>query len=257
MSFKEKLVSKVATFLKVNLQKLAYEGKGITNETNPEKNGEMKALAGLFSDSSSTSIFFDIGANVGDFSKLVCQRFPSATVFSFEPNPNSFSSLQAEMASHEKCETINAGLGSEGGKQLLHYYKSSKKSSHASVFRDVLTDIHGRKDTEYVEVQITTIDDFCAEREIGRIDFLKIDTEGSELAVLQGATKLLSSGVIHAIQFEFNEMNIVSRVFLKDFYDLLKGYKFFRISSKGLLPLGSYNTRNEIFRMQNILAVKE
>jgi hypothetical protein len=105
-------------------------------------------------------------------------------------------------------------------------------------------------------VALNTLDDYCAERSLEKIDFIKIDTEGHELAVLQGGKQLIKSGRLPLIQFEFNEMNIVSKSVLKDFYALLQGYEFFRLMPNGLLPLGPYNSRNEIFVFQNILAVK-
>ena len=52
-------------------------------------------------------------------------------------------------------------------------------------------------------------------------------------------------------------MNVWSRVFLKDFYDNLKEYKLFRIKKGELIPLKEYNTINEIFKYQNILAIKK
>ena len=60
------------------------------------------------------------------------------------------------------------------------------------------------------------------EKKIDDIDFIKIDVEGHELAVLQGAVNMINQNRIKVIQFEFNVANILSRVFLKDFYDLLE-----------------------------------
>ena len=60
---------------------------------------------------------------------------------------------------------------------------------------------------------------------------------------------------IKCIQFEFNEMNVCARVFLKDYYELLPQYQFYRLVEKGLKSLGNYSPKNEIFRYQNILAV--
>ena len=51
------------------------------------------------------------------------------------------------------------------------------------------------------------------------------------------------------------EMNTVSKVFLRDFYETLAGYRFYRLDSRRLIPLGGYQPRNEIFQFQNVLAV--
>src|SRR5262249_34462259 len=66
-----------------------------------------------------------------------------------------------------------------------------------------------------------TGDTYCAHRGIGGIDLLKIDTEGSELLVLKGFEAMIASGGIDVVQFEYSRIDILSRLFLKDFYEFL------------------------------------
>ena len=68
---------------------------------------------------------------------------------------------------------------------------------------------------------------FCIKNNIDKIDLLKLDTEGSEYEVLLGGRKMLLNNKIKTIFFEFNEMNVFSRVFFRDFYKLLKNYKIY------------------------------
>jgi FkbM family methyltransferase len=53
-----------------------------------------------------------------------------------------------------------------------------------------------------IEVETDTIDDFCLRHEIGRIDLLKMDTQGAELLVLEGAERMLADGAIGVIYTE-------------------------------------------------------
>ena len=106
-----------------------------------------------------------------------------------------------------------------------------------------------------VEVSMDTMDNFTKKEGITYIDFLKIDTEGSELAVLQGASKLLENKSIGCIHFEFNEMNVISRTFFRDFRKLLHDYDLYRLLPKGLLPLDDSILFTEIFVYQNIIAL--
>jgi hypothetical protein len=108
-----------------------------------------------------------------------------------------------------------------------------------------------------VPFEIVSLDDFCSDEGIDRIDFLKIDMEGLELEVLRGATRMLKEQRFGIIQFEFGECDIFSRVFLRDFYQFLVGYRFARLCSQGLLDLGPYRHENEIFRNQNIVVVPD
>lgn len=99
------------------------------------------------------------------------------------------------------------------------------------------------------------LDQYCKDNAIDHIDFIKIDTEGHELSVLRGCEQLIYDHNLKVVQFEFNEMNVMSRSFLRDFYSILAGFSFYRLRQDGLLSLGKYNTRNEIFKFQNIIAV--
>jgi hypothetical protein len=106
------------------------------------------------------------------------------------------------------------------------------------------------------DIKMTTLDRYCERKGIIQVDFLKLDTEGHELEGLRGAKNLLESKKIKVIQFEFGEMNVFARVYLKDFYDLLKDYRFFRIDTHRLIPLPTWEREYEIFKFQNFVAIK-
>jgi hypothetical protein len=57
-----------------------------------------------------------------------------------------------------------------------------------------------------IQVCCTTLSAYCREKGIDRIDVLKIDTEGHDLAVLQGAEQMLSKGAIRFVYVEFNDL---------------------------------------------------
>ena len=86
---------------------------------------------------------------------------------------------------------------------------------------------------------------------------MKIDTEGHELQVLFGAIVAIQIRKIEVIQIEFNEMNVISKTFFKNIYDLLNGYHFFRLLPDGLVRLPIYRPiEYEIFAFQNIAAIQ-
>jgi hypothetical protein len=102
------------------------------------------------------------------------------------------------------------------------------------------------------------LSDFVKEHSIDYIDLLKIDTEGNEMKVLLGLKDFLAKGKVGAIHFEFNEMNVISRVFFKDYFDLLSNYNFYRLLPNGMLPIERYNPIDcEIFAYQNIVGIKK
>jgi Methyltransferase FkbM domain len=57
-----------------------------------------------------------------------------------------------------------------------------------------------------MQVRCTTLSSYCREKGIDRIDVQKVDTEGHDLAVLQGAEELLAKGAIRFVYVEFNDL---------------------------------------------------
>ena len=199
-------------------------------------------------------VLFDVGANIGDYSRALVEAFPGGRIFAFEPNPNTFAILKLDLAG-SRVNCIPAGLGSSAGAGALHVYPDNLITGHASRCAEVFTQFHGCTEPEKVPFTVTTLDSFCEEHAITRIDLLKIDTEGYELDVLKGARRMLEQNRIGMIQFEFGECDLYTRIFLRDFYDALPQYRFFRLNTHDLVPLGAHRPAHEIFLFQNILAV--
>jgi methyltransferase FkbM-like protein len=106
------------------------------------------------------------------------------------------------------------------------------------------------------KAEVVTIDEFARTRGIDEIELLKIDAEGAELDVLQGAGDLIRERRIKAIQFEIGEPDAVRNIWMRNYYDLLNGYSLYRLLPRGLLPLGPYRpTTHEVFRFQNVVAM--
>lgn len=241
----------------IELWEFADRRVGINNFVNDEVSGEAHVIRSVLPRiAPRDAVLFDVGANVGKYSEKLRKTFPHARIFAFEPNPQTFAQL-SRSAKENRIEPTMAAVGESVGKVELFILPNEWSDELATLHRDVLTDIHGGRNVEATMVDVVTLDDFCGSRGIDRIDFLKIDTEGHELSVLKGASRLLAANGMKTIQFEFNEMNIVSRSFLRDFYQLLPCHRFYRLGGNRLIPLGAYRAHNEIFRFQNILAVHD
>lgn len=198
-------------------------------------------------------VVVDVGANVGLYSGLALESCPSAQVFAFEPHPETFQKLQRNLPN---IQAFNVGMGSAAGSFTMYDY-ADQASSHASLYAEVFTDIHQRPHRSF-DIEIRTLDAVIPELGIEHIDLLKVDVEGHELEVFKGAAQCLQKGMVQAIQFEFNEMNIASRTYFKDFFDYLKGYRFFRLLPNGYYPIEHYSpVQCEIFAFQNIVCFKK
>ena len=239
------------------LNKLLYHcslsGLGILNYESNHLSGEGKFLSSYLR-GKINCIVFDVGANIGNYSAAIFKINPSATIYAFEPHPRTFQKLIVNIK-NSNFYPHNFAVGHEVGVLSLYDYEDNNGSSHASLFKDVIETIHKARSVEH-KVSVITLDAFMKSRSIDMIDLLKIDTEGNELNVIRGILKYLSHGKVKAIHFEFNEMNVSSRTYFKDFWDILPNYDFYRMLPDGLAEIKSYSpVFCEIFAYQNIVAI--
>jgi len=127
--------------------------------------------------------FVDIGAHIGYYTLLAAEIVgPKGRVFAFEPDPENFALLEANIKAagvEEYVVAVNAAIGlNHGGKSEL--YLSRTNSGDHRLFATP-----GRT---HVEVPVLALDRYLS---YGDVDFIKCDTQGYEWAVLAGARNLL------------------------------------------------------------------
>jgi FkbM family methyltransferase len=138
---------------------------------------------------------------------------------------------------HAQC----AGLGRVVGDGTLFRYGSDQTNSlfaKADGAEQFLFDSSYMGECGTVQVKMTTIDDFCKDESIGQIDLLKIDTQGYELEVLKGATRLLNSKSIGIIYTEVCFVRYYQhQPLFQDVYDYLykQGYRLVALYESGYL----------------------
>lgn len=254
----KKIILFLTKWLKIDLVILAFKNIGVMNSGNLEKTGEKFVIDNLLPKkiTASSPVLFDVGGNIGEYAIYLKNIFPTANIFSFEPNPKAFAVMKEKLAEFNNVACENIGLGPTVGSEKMFSYSKVENSAFGTLNKAALSDLYKMDDRiEEINFSINTIDNCCAQKNISQIDFLKIDTEGQELNVLKGAEQMIKNNKIKIIQFEFNNFNVYYRIFLKDFYGLLNNYNFYRAHRNGLIALGDYDTINEIFKFQNIIAI--
>jgi len=227
---------------------------GILNYENSHVSGERQFLRNLLTGLKSP-VIFDIGANEGHYTNTILSINPSAIIYAFEPHPETYKRLTANISA-PSVRTINAAVGDEDGVVQLYDYETGTGSSHASLYKEVIEEIHKASSAEHT-VRIMKLDGFVEKESVNNINLLKIDTEGNELKVLSSFMDYIKSGKVDAIHFEFNEMNVVSRSLFKDFWLLLEGYDFYRLLPNSMLKIQNYNPLLcELFAYQNVVALR-
>jgi FkbM family methyltransferase len=140
-------------------------------------------------------LVFDVGANRGQSVSKYLNWFPNADVYGFEPSDEPLNELKSNFSAHNRVEAINVALGSEvGSKELLVGNNSERGSFH---FNETGEQVMRRQ-----RVKVETLDNFCKSKNVDRVNFLKIDTEGHDMDVIKGAKGMLSSHSIDLVQLE-------------------------------------------------------
>lgn len=232
----------------------ALRGLGILNYESSNASGETFFIRRLLPKllSSAKPVFMDVGANVGHYSESLRDSYPTAAIFAFEPNPKAFLKLEARL--NDKVRSINIGLSDSVGELSLFDRADDQGSEHASLYSEVISEIHGAK-ADASTIEVTTIDLFCEANKISEVALLKVDTEGHELKVMLGASKMIREGRIGIVQIEFNEMNRVSKCFYHDLISLFPKHKFYRLLPSGLLNIPAAPVHQEIFAFQNLIGI--
>jgi|GEM_PF-4835270 len=146
-------------------------------------------------------VFIDIGANIGWYSVLIGKSSAKCKCYSFEPHPQVYRSLTRHIHINkvtDKVIPINSGLGRKQEKKVLYTFRDYGHG-HSS-----LSDL-GSSDYETSQVTIITLDSFILEYNVNGIKIIKLDVEGAELDVLNGATNLLKSNEPPVWIIEMNE----------------------------------------------------
>jgi FkbM family methyltransferase len=176
--------------------------------------------------------FVDIGANVGVYSVLASGVAKSHSL-SFEPIPSTFRRLRRNIRYNdldEKVELFNLGVGDKEEKLIF--------SDSLDAINHVIQDSGFNGPT--TEVPVNSLDNILSGRPI---NFMKVDVEGFEANVINGAFKTLATNTLNVIIIETNG--------LSDQYEFGQNYIHNKLVEFGFQP---YNYLPEKRALQKITA---
>jgi FkbM family methyltransferase len=233
-------------YQKFELQVLRARGYGY----DPGTESEVQVALSLLQLEETSLIAFDIGANYGDYTSALLKQAPNSYVHAFEPSPPIHSRLRERFEGDERVDVHQFGFSNHTAEvQLFSDNFNGKMSSlakrnleHLNVKFDLAT-----------KISVRTLNDYCTQANVIP-HLIKIDVEGFEFQVIQGAAELLSQ--IRLIQFEFGGTNIDTKVFFRDFWEILvgAGFEIFRLTPRGLVRIERYSETHEVFVFSNFYA---
>jgi FkbM family methyltransferase len=187
-------------------------------------------------------IIFDVGCFVGNFSRNLKKKLnlKNKNFYLFDANPN----LKIKdfkynnLVFSDKIQIRNFYLNEFFPSSGSSLKEDTKNDLKWNITRKLIT-LSPNKGFKILKVKTNTIDNFCKNNKIIKIDILKIDVEGSELEVLKGSKKILNK--THLIQLEIyqNKKNFIK--IEKKITRLLKKYNFYKIREKKIWSVSLFS----------------
>lgn len=178
-------------------------------------------------------IVFDLGAQTGCFS-LLAKYLPNSSWYSFEPIQEAVNALKENLLINEidNVRVIEMAASNFSGKTILRM-----PTMDAWGLSTLGANVLRFKTAIEREIDCINLDSFVKENNIAKVDFMKLDTEGSELFILLGAQELIMRDQ-PIILMEYNEINMAQCGVLKSQIDEFltqMGYEWKLISSEDIL----------------------
>ena len=236
------------------IKKIINKIKGLDSEYsyNIYENGEfelMKKISKL-----KFKEIFDVGCHHGEWSLALNSLTTENKIHTFEIANSNFKILEKKL-NNNKFINNNYGLSNNEG--IIDYKDYGDGSQvNTSIIQSNFHDSHLKFIIKKTKVK--SGDAYCKEKNIKFIDFLKIDTEGSEHLVLEGFSNMLSQTNIRLIQFEYGYANGDTKFLMKDFFNFFmkKNYIVAKLRKKIKFKEWNYSF-NDFNSGPNYIAINE
>lgn len=142
----------------------------------------------------------DVGANIGLWAMGAARRVgPEGSVHAFEPVPNNFLRMERNLVLNGLKQVTSRQIAlSDTVGHTVFYAATADNSGVGSLSQ-------GDNASRPIEIDMTTIDNYCETNSIPCVDLIKVDVEGAEQLVFRGASRLLASAEAPVIMFETDE----------------------------------------------------
>jgi FkbM family methyltransferase len=195
---------------------------------------------------------FDVGANRGQYAQSLRSIGYSGEIHSFEPIPGDFGKLKEAAAGDPAWHVHNCALGRAAGTSELNLVDSGGEDT---VFSSFLSPAHAMipQNVTRIEVQVRTLDDMACDipalRDDRRKLFLKLDTQGYDIEVCEGAKAVMSR--IRGLQSEISVVQIYD-----DQPDYIEALQYYRGLGFSVMDLAVVNrtANNEVLEYDCIMA---
>jgi FkbM family methyltransferase len=148
----------------------------------------------------------DIGANEGQFARLIREIFPDAKLYSFEPLGDCFAKVDAYLKEFGPGKAFPVAIGAENTSSRIHRSAFSPSSSLLKMGKLHAEEFPQTAETRYEDIQVRRLDDVASELSIEPPCIVKIDVQGFENQLIEGGRKTLANA--HAVVMELSSYEL-------------------------------------------------
>ena len=196
----------------------------------------------------------DIGANLGFYTSLFAKSAgETGRVYAFEPDPLMFAILKKRTSKSSSVTAECLGLSDHSGEAVLYCSRANRADNRIAPSHT--------EPTEQVTIKLETFDSFARYQNITRIDGVKMDVQGAEIAVLRGMRDVMKKMPPRWILLEFSPEHLRgAKENPADLWQLLAQYRY----TPFLLEHGSLLSIADVLKLEqqassftNIFAMRE
>ena len=219
----------------------------------PETNGEYWLVKQVLARAGSDAVLLDIGANKGDWTEqvLACARDAALPVHihAFEPFSATRQMLEARFTTNASVAVHACAMSNRPGAATLY-------ANHAGSGTNSMHPVSGKHQES---IAVTTLDEFLTQQNIDTVTFAKIDVEGFDGLVLEGARGSLAKGVFDLVQFEYNWRWLLNSQSLKNVFQLIEDlpYRLGKLAGEKIIVFEEWHFEMDRFFENNYVLLRK
>ena len=228
------------------------------------KGGPIGAVARLSQHSERSGAVLDVGVNRGTMALYLCRLFSDLPIHLIEPIPGQCEYVRERFARFPTVRVHQLALSNDTGEADFHLADHVGSSSLFTNTGDEATQHSSHATAQTFTVPVARLDDWCAQQGVAHISCMKIDAQGSEYNILEGAQGLLSRDAIDIVMLEWFAIPHYDGVpLLDEILTLMRGHDYLlydifpsRRLRNGQLRFGDAVFISDTFRKTRLPAAK-
>lgn len=181
----------------------------------------------LIKNTDTTLTIFDVGCNKGFYTDYLLNTIGNNhNYYLFDPSERFYDIASEKFKMFDNIRIKNVGI-SDLNEENINFYELISNNDDVEGMSSLNNrEVFSKYDYKVNKINTINLDGFITEQNITNIDFIKIDTEGQELKILNGLKDSFSKKMINLIQIEYGDCAIENGYNLNDIIAFINQYEY-------------------------------